>query len=911
MSLQFNENLNAISGSDNLEIQLLDGDLNIIAKLDDEPNDVGGLTSAELKAKFDEAGNTIQKYINETLIPAVVADDATEAARAAAEQGRVTAEEGRVTAEQGRVEAENTRVASETGRVSAETTRADNETARADAESKRADAESGRVTAEQSRASAEEQRATNEGNRQTSEQERVDHEQARQAAEETRQTNETARQQGYTSMNQTVAKVGTDMAQFKVWETYSASKSYVPLNKVTYNGSSYICISAVEGVAPPNETYWQLIAAKGTDGEGAGDMLQSDYDADGAVKDAGGIKAYADTKLPRSGGTMTGNLNMGGQKLQNLPTPTADTDAAPKSYVDNGLKDRSKAVRGTYPAAAGQSIAVGDVVDVVNGEVIQKKQAQPPALVSNELGFNITDYCILSNDRLAVAYWSDDRTKLSIQLCKVVGSSLSLVGTPIVINGTASSNNQRNYGSTLLEITENSFFLAYSFSGESGMKTCIFERNGDELVQGTVVESQISGFHYYREHQSFCVRNNTLVVFARTETDLAIIVYSVSGNTVSEITSNLTLITESDYTLVHAQVCKIADGQFFVATYSNSQSSNNKYPLFTYIVTISSGNLISEEAFEVQYVDYQPQAGAVVTVNGTYVNVCYIATSGIRKLIAFIHERQGGNLVVVGSTELSTIYAPGTNGQTMSAMTIGNGEKGLLMSAGGNNIVYSLELTINGNNVEIVNALKGSSAATISPFCKMSVIGTNAFVVNYAANSAVLKNTVSGWTNNIKIISKDAIALISASAGQNCDVLFSGVVEVPGLTVGTNITSDGVQGYVPQDGVLSAFPWWDYQRVAAPVTGTYVGDGAETQTIDLGFQPRAVLVTDEAGAMSNHSGSHPTVYGGLALLGKPVKSDSVTAIELTATGFAVRSYSSYGYVSVNGSGDTFYYIAFR
>lgn len=48
-------------------------DLNIIQKLDDEPNDVGGLTAAELKAKFDEAGLTIQAWINEVFIPALVA----------------------------------------------------------------------------------------------------------------------------------------------------------------------------------------------------------------------------------------------------------------------------------------------------------------------------------------------------------------------------------------------------------------------------------------------------------------------------------------------------------------------------------------------------------------------------------------------------------------------------------------------------------------------------------------------------------------------------------------------------------------------------------------------------------------------------------------------------------------------
>ena len=44
-------------------------DLYILSLLDDEPNDVGGMSSVELKAKFDEAANTIKTYINESLIP--------------------------------------------------------------------------------------------------------------------------------------------------------------------------------------------------------------------------------------------------------------------------------------------------------------------------------------------------------------------------------------------------------------------------------------------------------------------------------------------------------------------------------------------------------------------------------------------------------------------------------------------------------------------------------------------------------------------------------------------------------------------------------------------------------------------------------------------------------------------------
>lgn len=138
MEKRLTADLNVVANS-NLEIQLLDGDLNIIQKLDDEPNDVGGLTSAELKAKFDESGNIIKKYINETLIPAVLTDDATEesrkqaeAVRAAAEQGRVTAEEGRVSAEAARAAAEQARSEAEASRMSAENARAEAETARAD-----------------------------------------------------------------------------------------------------------------------------------------------------------------------------------------------------------------------------------------------------------------------------------------------------------------------------------------------------------------------------------------------------------------------------------------------------------------------------------------------------------------------------------------------------------------------------------------------------------------------------------------------------------------------------------------------------------------------------------------------------------------------------------------------------------
>lgn len=56
-----------------MAITQLTEDISYISKLDTEPNDVGGLSDAELKAEFDKAVNVIKDYINNVLIPALEA----------------------------------------------------------------------------------------------------------------------------------------------------------------------------------------------------------------------------------------------------------------------------------------------------------------------------------------------------------------------------------------------------------------------------------------------------------------------------------------------------------------------------------------------------------------------------------------------------------------------------------------------------------------------------------------------------------------------------------------------------------------------------------------------------------------------------------------------------------------------
>jgi len=141
-----------------LVIPGLDNDLDIIQKLDDEPNDVGGLTAAELKAKFDAAGNIIKGYVNEQLLPSISETVAEAQARAEAEAARVKAEQARVEAERARVEAEQARERLEEAHAAAERVRTETENGRLEAERARVEAEESRREAERGRALAEQDR---------------------------------------------------------------------------------------------------------------------------------------------------------------------------------------------------------------------------------------------------------------------------------------------------------------------------------------------------------------------------------------------------------------------------------------------------------------------------------------------------------------------------------------------------------------------------------------------------------------------------------------------------------------------------------------------------------------------------------------------------------------------------------
>jgi len=62
-----------------------------------------------------------------------------------------------------------------------------------------------------------------------------------------------------------MATIDLGRIKFKWQGAYNGATSYVVDDVVESGGSAYVCIAATTGNTPPNATYWELMASKGTD----------------------------------------------------------------------------------------------------------------------------------------------------------------------------------------------------------------------------------------------------------------------------------------------------------------------------------------------------------------------------------------------------------------------------------------------------------------------------------------------------------------------------------------------------------------------------------------------------------------------------------------------------------------------
>ena len=95
--------------------------------------------------------------------------------------------------------------------------------------------------------------------------------------------------------------------------------------------------------------------------------------------------------------------------------------------------------------------------------------------------------------------------------------------------------------------------------------------------------------------------------------------------------------------------------------------------------------------------------------------------------------------------------------------------------------------------------------------------------------------------------------------------------------------------------------------------GTYTGDGADSQFIELGFTPQAIMTCPQAGN-SDPGGSGSSAYGGLALPNIPAKIQNRLFIQIEENGFRVygNDYSGNSpYLRANTTDMIFFYWAIK
>lgn len=564
----------------------------------------------------------------------------------------------------------------------------------------------------------------------------------------------------------------------------------------------------------------------------------------------------------------------------------------------------------TYPAAEGQSIAIGDVVNVSDGKVRQDIVAAASEEVGLVSYYAQSYICLLDNNLCVEA--STSGSVCTINLLRVTGSKvpISIVSTLCLEDVPFSFNGGQIYNIAALSPT--SFVMIYA-NGTSTYCACVYTVDGETITQGEAV-SITSGITPALYDNLTAVRmseTRVMVCYSlQNHYNLHVQILDIDG---TAITPHAISAMPTDSNIGSKKIewhdtCLISGGNtgsVFVAARTVSA-----YKTFCLIVSADA--------------DGTPVFGTPVLLPDTTAITPYCVCNGTEAAVLFSYQ----NVLYAYGFSISGDTLSVGDKVTLTEESIAQSSFSLTLMGGQMFVVFVGDTASSAPNMVhmaplLVDDLTVSMGEPTNTLVRMKSVysktaiqtdSTHLLVTGraYGGNTVLSAATIEFRDGQIAgrwvVSSYEAIALNAATEGQNCDVIFSGMAEAPGLTAGTRIESDGVQGYVPQDGVLAVSPWWEYQQTAT-VTGSYTGDGAESQSIDLGFAPRAVLTMTEAGVSATYSGSHPAVYGGLVLPNRPVNSDGSLAIRLTETGFEV--FSSGSYVKSNLSGYVYHYIALR
>lgn len=509
----------------------------------------------------------------------------------------------------------------------------------------------------------------------------------------------------------------------------------------------------------------------------------------------------------------------------------ADTNG----YLETKLSTKADLINGKVPESqapdvnlslaesctAGNDITAGDVVDVADGVATCTKYMDFNNPVSTTLSL---DYYtsgivkIMMDDHSGAVLYARSANAYKLTPFSV-SNGVTSIGTPVVI-----SVDPFNGWMTACKLSETRLICA--FMRRSGISYYldfyVYERDSSNAY--TLLKSQSTSFSSSSGANLTQLSDDTVVLsyIASSKIYDMVITYDSTATTITLGTANSTVsnvnFISSGSQCYPKYTDKITDSQIAHIF----MSSSTGYLTWTNVsisgstVAAGTSTTLGTYVFTTVPALYQANSnlffaygGATVSSSNSYMQVVKIEKSGETLTPYYIGSNQAGN----------------TNTKhPADAMQLG--ETFFFASSNCADVFIYDGATFTSKTLWTLGAYPLFLADTIDFVALCNAKSTEAIYVPLTNDST------------------EAIALNSATTGQPVKVAYDGIARIAGLLAGTEITSGGVKGYAPLDGVLSVFPW--YGGNTKVETGSYVGTGTYGQSnpnsLTFDFVPKLICI---------------------------------------------------------------------
>lgn len=611
------------------------------------------------------------------------------------------------------------------------------------------------------------------------------------------------------------------------------------------------------------------------DGEGGGlSAEQVGYSNTGSGLEATNVQGAIDELagkgggeyLPLAGGTMTGPLTLSG-------LPTSENHAANKQYVDEQV-EAYRAVKATYPIAAGQSIQAGDVVDVVEGQLQKTVTAVPNVnTVVNKTAYAELQMVHLSKDINVQIYINSSGGTMYANILDDNGG--------IVLNGQNLGMDVENIAAARLDDTH---FLV-GFVLFSHFRVMVGTVSGKTISLGDSVEVDGAFDRYY----TFAALPNgrVAVVYKAIiagSSKLRVRVYTLSSSSLGSVyTRDVTGESQS-----YISAAAISEERVCICFADDNDGSKGK----AVIAAINGSNVVTwgEVVTFCDQVGYATRCctvGEKVIATGYYndTKLCLLGVTGNQ--ITVLHN---GNAL---TTSQNGAIAAISDNQAVFITAQAQKSKAVVLTVNGNALEMGTEFDFARSTAKNFALTAVSNKRLLAAYSDFGNSNYGTITTLTVSGNQIAGSFVDG--------SQDAIALQGGTAGQSIEVIYSGTVAADWVTEGQVISSPGVYGAGVLDGVLQV--WSKYMpRGPQMVTGTFIGRQGSTSdltnNIELGFRPQYIVVLSEASPNTRR-----IALPGLTYRWNANDISSNDGLTITDTGFLIAN-------NTTNNNEKYHYVAF-